>query len=68
MDRVARALDRQGLDLSGEALAHGLAARLRGGERARIKDDDLVGGQALAQVLAYPLQRAALPFYSRTRS
>jgi len=56
MDRAARELDRQGLDLSGEALAHGLAARLRSGERVRIKDDHLVGGEGLAQVLAYLLE------------
>ncbi len=56
MDRAAREFDRQGLDLSGEALAHGLAARLRSGERVRIKDEHLVGGEGLAQVLAYLLE------------
>lgn len=56
MDRAARELDRQGLDLSGEALAHGLAARLRSGERVRIKEGHLVGGEALARVLAYLLE------------
>jgi hypothetical protein len=56
MDRAARELDRQGLDLSGEALAHALAARLRSGERVRIKEGHLVGGEGLARVLAYLLE------------
>lgn len=56
MDRTARELNRQRLDLSGEALAHGLAARLRSGERVRLKEGHLVGGEALALVLAYLLE------------
>lgn len=56
MDRAAREHDRQGLDLSGEALAHSLAARLRSGEQVRVKAGHLVGGEALARVLAYLLE------------
>ena len=56
MDRAARELDRQGLELSGEALAHSLAARLRSGERLRIKEGHLVGGEGLGRVLGYLLE------------
>ena len=60
MDPIARSLERQGADASGEVIVQGLVIRLRAGEQALLKDGHLVGGDVLSRVLDHLLESSGL--------
>lgn len=55
MDERSR-IRQRGVEGDPESLVAALAERLRGGERARVKEGQLVGGLALATLLTYLLE------------